>query len=109
MDIELQVNNSTSPRARFISWVPSPCRILVTNPSGSTGATVNVKISGKSAANGGAVVFGTKETGPFTANLSLAVPTNGGSAPFLVAGKFGRPSVNNGDVTIEVRNGTTLV
>jgi hypothetical protein len=29
--------------------------------------------------------------------------------PFFVAGRFGQRSVNNGDVTIEARNGTTLV
>jgi len=29
--------------------------------------------------------------------------------PFFVAGRFGRPSVNNGDVTIQARNGATLV
>jgi hypothetical protein len=39
----------------------------------------------------------------------LPVPTNGASVNFFVAGKFGRPSVNNGDVTIEARVGTTLV
>jgi tyrosinase len=39
----------------------------------------------------------------------LAVPINGTSVPFFVAGRFGRPSINNGDVSIEARTGTTLV
>jgi len=35
MDVELQINNSASPNARFVSWAPSPCRIRVTNPAGA--------------------------------------------------------------------------
>ena len=46
MNVELQINNSASPGARFVSWAPSPCRIRVTNPSGATSPTVNVQITG---------------------------------------------------------------
>ena len=41
--------------------------------------------------------------------MTLTVPVNGKSVPFFVAGKFGRPSVNNGDVKIEARVGAALV
>ena len=109
MNVELQINNSVSPNARFVSWAPSPCRIRVTNPSGATIAPVNVQITGVSAAGGGAVVFRRTTTGAFSNSLTLAVPINGASVPFFVAGRFGRPSVNNGDVRIEARTGTTLV
>ena len=109
MNIELQVNNSTSHGARFVSWTPSPCRIRVTNPSGATLPIVNVEIKGKSLASGGAVVFGKNTTGPFSKRLTLPVPINGTSIPFFVAGKFGQPSVKNGDVKIRARTGTTLV
>jgi tyrosinase len=109
MNVELQINNSASPATRFVSWAPSPCRIRVTNPSGVTTATVNLTITGASAASAGAVVFRRGTTGAFSNSLTLSVPINGTSVPFFVAGKFGRPSVNNGDVTIQARNGTTLV
>ena len=46
MNVELQINNSVSPEARFVSWAPSPCRIRVTNPSGATSPVVNVQITG---------------------------------------------------------------
>ena len=65
MDVELQINNSASPDARFLTWAPSPCRIRMTNPSGATGSTVNVRITGASAASGGAVVFRSGTTGAF--------------------------------------------
>lgn len=109
MNVELQINNSVNPGARFVSWAPSPCRIRVTNPSGVITPTVNLTITGVSAASAGAVVFRSGTTGAFSNSLTLSVPTNGTSVPFFTAGKFGRPSVNNGDVMIEARNGATLV
>jgi len=109
MNVELQINNSTDPRAQFVSWAPSPCRVRVTNPSGVTSPTVKIQITGRSASGGGEVRFRRNATGPFSSNLTVQVPINGASVPFFVAGRFGRPSVNNGDVTIEARAGNTLV
>ncbi|MDF0521703.1 tyrosinase family protein [Bradyrhizobium yuanmingense] len=109
MDVELQINNSTAPEARFVTWVPSPCRIRVTDPSGANASTVSVKIAAVSAANGGGVGFRSGTTGAFASSLTLTVPTNGTTVPFFVAGKFGQPSTNSGDVKIEARVGNTLV
>ncbi|MBC7900500.1 MAG: tyrosinase family protein [Saprospiraceae bacterium] len=109
MNVQLQINNSTSSGARFVSWAPSPCRIRVTNPSGATGLTVSIKITAKTVAGGGAVVFRQGTTGAFSNSLTLTVPIFGISVPFFIAGKFGSPSVNNQDVTIEAHRGTTLV
>src|SRR6266850_5851445 len=109
MNLEIQINNSAGPNARFVTWAPSPCRIRVTNPSGAITPTVNVQISSVSAASAGAVVFRGNNTGAFSNSITVAVPINGASVPFFVAGKFGRPSLNNGDVRIEARSGTTLV
>lgn len=109
MNVELQINNSVNPSARFVSWTPSPCRIRVTDPSGTTSPNVSVRITGRSAANGGAVVFRRSTTGSFSNSLTLSVPISGTSASFFVAGRFGRPSVNNEDVRIEGRSGNTLI
>ena len=109
MDVELQINNSPSPAARFLSWAPAPCRIRVTNPSGVTAPTVAIQITATSAASAGAVMFRAGSTGAFSNSLTVTVPIDGTSVPFFVAGRFGRPSVNNGDVTIEARNGAALV
>lgn len=109
MNVELQINNSTSTRARFVSWAPSPCRIRVTNPAGATSPVVNVQITATSAASAGAVVFRRGTTGLFSTSVTVPVPITGVSVPFFTAGRFGRPSVNNGDVTIQARMGTSLV
>jgi tyrosinase len=109
MTVELQINNSVNPQARFVSWVPSPCRIRVTNPSGATSPVVNVRITGRSVAGGGAVVFRRSTRGVFSNALTVPVPITGASVRFFVAGRFGRPSASEGDVRIEARSGTTLV
>jgi tyrosinase len=103
MKVELQINNSTSPSAGFVSWAPSPCRIRVTDTTGIVTPTVNVKITGVSTATGGDVAFRAGTSGAFSSSLTLPVPRNGASVPFFLAGSFGRPSVSNGDVTIEAR------
>jgi tyrosinase len=109
MNVQLQINNSVSPKARFVSWAPSPCRIRVTNPTGAPVPPVNVQITGRSVTGGGEVVFRKTASGAFSSSLTVAVPITGASVPFFVAGRFGRPSINNGDVRIEARTGTTLV
>jgi len=109
MNVELQINNSINPKAQFVSWVPSPCRIRVTNPSGAITPTVTIRLSSTSAATGGAVVFRKGTTGAFSNTLTLTVPINGTSVSFFVAGKFGRPSSSNADVRIDARFGTLLV
>ena len=102
MNVELQINNSTSARARFVSWVPSPCRIRITNPSGAASTHgMNIKLSSVSAASAGAVVFRKGTTGAFSNTLTVNVPINGTSVSFFVAGRFGRPSSSNGDVKID--------
>jgi tyrosinase len=108
MNVELQINNSANPLARFVGWAPSPCRIRVTNPAGAPSPVVNVQLTNVSVAGGGAVVFRRNTTGTFANNLTLPVPITGASVPFFVAGRFGRPSVNNGDVRIEARLSPSL-
>jgi len=109
MNVELQINNTANSAGRFISWAPAPCRIRVTNPSGTTAPTVNIRISAATVTGGGGVAFRAGTTGAFSNSLTVAVPTNGTTVPFFIAGQFGRPSIDNGDVTIEARQGTTLV
>ncbi|HEX6900454.1 MAG TPA: tyrosinase family protein [Thermoanaerobaculia bacterium] len=81
----------------------------MTDRSGATSLTVNVQITARTTTTGGAVVFRRGTTGTFSTSITVPVPITGASVPFFIAGRFGRPSINNGDVTIEARVGTTLV
>jgi tyrosinase len=109
MVVELQINNSSDPRARYVSWSPSPCRVRVTNPAGAPGPTVNIRMTSTSTAGGGQVKFRRNQTGAFSNTITLQVPTNGASAPFFVAGRFGFPSRADQDVRIDARRGNTVV
>jgi tyrosinase len=109
MTVELQINGSVDPKARYLTWVPSSCTIRMTNASGAGTPVVNAKLTGKSAATGGAIAFRKTATGAASTSLSLSLPTSGAPVPFFVAGRFGRPSAADGDVRIQVRVGTTLV
>jgi len=53
VNVELQINNSSDVKARFVTWAPSPCRVRVTNPAGAAGPAVSVRLAGVSAAGGG--------------------------------------------------------
>ena len=107
--VDLQINNSASPLARYLTWAPSPCRIRLTDPSGASTPVVNVTLTGRSGATGGAVVFRETATDSSSASLSLQLPIDGASVPFFVLGRFGQPSVSDGDVDIEVRDRTTVI
>ncbi|MGH7787509.1 MAG: tyrosinase family protein [Candidatus Binatia bacterium] len=109
MKIELEVNNSASPSARYVSWTPSPLRLRVTDPTGAPAPIVAVHLTSVSVASAGAVVFRLTDSGAFGNSVIVPVPTNGATVRVFVAGKFGRPSVNDGDVQIEARVLTTLV
>ena len=109
MNVEIEINNSPNANARYVTWAPSPCRIRVTNPSGVTTATVKVKVTSQSASSAGAVRLRKGTTGAFSKTISITVPVTGASVPFQVTGKFGRPSVDDQDVTLSAHVGANLV
>jgi tyrosinase len=109
MNVELQINNSTSTAAFFLGWTPSPCRIRVTNPSGTSGPSVDLQLSGTTQAGGGQLVFRAGATGKFVPAITLTVPTSGATVSFFAAGKFGQPSSSDGDVSVVITSNGTQV
>src|SRR6266545_3300868 len=57
MTVEFQINDSVDPKARYLTWMPSACTIRLTDASGAGKPVVTAKLTGKSAASGGAIVF----------------------------------------------------
>ena len=109
MNVELQINNSADASCAIRLWAPSPCRIRVTNPSGATGTDRQRHAHQR--------IGGQRRRGrvPQRYDGRIRQQRDGDGAdqrhlrPFFVAGRFGRPSVNNGDVTIEARMGSHVV
>src|ERR1044072_2001840 len=106
MDVEIQINNSPNANARFLTWSPSRCRVRITTPAGAQGqGQPPIRVSARTTAKSGSVVFRSGTTGAFAATLQLRVPVNGNWVEFFAAGQFGRPSVNLNDVQIQAKHG----
>ena len=96
MPIEIKINNSLNPNARYITYAPSPCQIRQT-PSSSA---LTVKLTSKAAKTGGgvAVFYANRVVGAQpTATLTVTLPANGTWVDFGLAGKQGKPSVDDLD------------
>ena len=110
MDVELQINNSASPDARFPDVVTFAVPRPHDQPSGRH--RPDRQLCGSPAPRRPAVApscFAAARRAPSPTASRVPVPVNGTSMPFFVAGRFGRPSAGNGDVRIEARAGNTLV
>jgi tyrosinase len=105
---ELVLNGNDSASARYVTWAPSPCKVRLSDSTGAPGP-VDVTLRNKPGGTGGRVVFAAKAGDPFETTLKITLPKSGAAVEVLVAGQFGRPSVDDKDVTIEVRAGTTVI
>jgi tyrosinase len=109
MNADIQINNSASSTARYVTWTPAPCRVRITNPTGAIGSSINVVLSAVSAATAGAIRFRSSPTGASSTTISLQLPVSGTSVPFFVVGQFGRSSNADGDVRIDAKVGGTVI
>jgi tyrosinase len=108
LDVELRVNNSADPRARYLSWSPSPCSVRLSNPTGATGP-VAVTLRNRPGGAGGQIVFRQTPTGAAASTLALTLPLDGTTVRCFLAGRFGAASVADGDTFVQIRRGTTLL
>ena len=108
MSIEIQINDSPAPGARYVTWAPSPCKIRLTDTTGIT-QPVTVRLRNKPGGTGGRVVFRRTLAATPAATLSLTLPLTGASVKFFIAGQFGRASFADGDAAIQARRGTTTL
>ena len=96
MPIEIRINNSLNPNARYITYASSPCQIRQTPAT----AALPVKLASKAANPGGgvAVFYASRTVGAQpTSTLNLTLPANGSWVDFGLGGKQGTPSVEDGD------------
>lgn len=109
MKAEIQINNSKSVKARYLTWAPSPCRLRITNPTGILLPLTAVTITAVAKKGGGMIVFRRGTSGAFSRSIKLKALLSGFSTTFYAAGLFGRASRNDGDVRIEARIGTRVI
>ena len=108
MAIEIRINDSLDPKARYITYAASSCQIRQTPAA----AGLTVTLSSKAAVTGGgeAVFYANRAVGAApTATLTLTLPAAGTWVKFGLGGKAGKPSVNDRDCLLVATAGTTNV
>jgi len=106
--IEILINGSADADARFVSWALSPCQIR-NNGAGAGGADLNIKLRTKATTKGGALVFAPDAATKPKDSIALTLPGTGAWVDFVMAGKFGKPSIADGDAAIQVLDGATVL
>ena len=106
MSLQVLINNNSDPSSDYITWTPTPCKIV-----SSDATAVNVKLSNKNT-SGGQISFSSSAAVAPANTITLTVPANG-SADFFIAGKFNLttgksfPSKNDKDAIIKISHATT--
>ena len=98
MPIEIKINNSLDPNARYITYSPSPCQIRQT--SGSA-LTVELTSTATTAGGGVAVFYANRMVGAQpAATLTVTLPANGDWVDFGLGGELGKASVDDLDCLV---------
>ena len=101
----ITINNDATTGSAYIGWSPAAASIHITNAP-QPGA-VNVVLQNRNTAIGGQMVFRSAYASAPTDTLALSLPGDGSPLSFFVSGKFGSPSVEDGDAAIAVTDATT--
>jgi tyrosinase len=112
--VVIEINEDATGKAAYATWAPAFCRARVVN-----GGTADVKVvlsndpAAVAAADRGEVLFAAhqqpwpKNTTATEQTLTLTLPGNGAWQPFVIAGKFGKPSTNDKDAVIVATDAAT--
>jgi tyrosinase len=100
MPIEVRINDSPDPKARYITYAPSPCQIRQT--PAATALAVTLSSRAASAGGGEAVFYPDRTVGAQpTPTLAVTLPADGTWVNFGLGGRLGTPSVDDLDCLLE--------
>lgn len=114
-EVEIRINEkgtalaTDNPTDDYLTWAPT---FALARLNVSMGSDVNVTLTNDNPNIGGNVRFAANldpwpiNTTATAATLALTLPADGSWVPFVVAGEFGSPSVNDKDAIIEVHQGS---
>ena len=112
---EIIINGNPGFESNYVTWAPVPCEIQLADREGIT-KPIDVTLKNRNPrSKGGQVVFfapvfvpGEMDTpGQEQDELKLTLPKDGSPIKFFIAGKFGKPSIENKDAVIEVIESST--
>ena len=107
--VEIRINEQTAglidnPTDDYLTWAPTYAMARLASPGASD---INIVLTNDNPNLGGNVRFAAHES-PWPANttatnatLSLTLPASGAWVPFMIAGEFGTPSINDKDAIVQ--------
>ncbi len=111
LEVEIQINQTKTGKDDYITWAPTFARARYKGRASLNPQPIKVVLTNDRLRAGGDVLFA-KYKNPWPINttatrktLTLDLPRNGKWVNFVVAGKFGRPSIKDKDAVIEVHKG----
>jgi tyrosinase len=108
MPIEVRINDSPDPKARYITYAPSPCQIRQT--PAATALAVTLSSRAASAGGGEAVFYADRTVGAQpTPTLALTLPADGSPVNFGLGGRPGTPSIDDLDCLLVASSASETV
>jgi tyrosinase len=101
MNIQITIDGADAAGANYITWAPVHGTISLAEAGGSTGSVDVVLRNQNPSGKGGQIVFREVIPGEEQDTLQLSLPADGTPVDLFVAGKFGRPSLEDEDAVIE--------
>jgi tyrosinase len=105
MRTEIMIDGADAAGANYITWAPVRSSIRLVEANGGADP-VDVLLRNQNPAEGGQIVFRDVISGAEQDTLQVSLRADGTPTEFFVAGKFGHPSVEDKDATIEVVKAT---
>ena len=106
MRTEIKIDGADATGANYITWAPVHSSIRVVEADGGVNP-VDVVLRNRNPAEGGQIVFRDVIPGAEQDTLRLSLPADGTPVDFFIAGKPGRPSVDDKDAVIEAVGANT--
>jgi tyrosinase len=110
--VEIQINNTAEDTDDYLTWAPTFCRAR--SADGTKHDVVLTNDPPGDIPTGGDVLFATDQS-PWPPNttatadsVALSLPASGAWVPFVIAGKFGKPSIKDRDAVIDVHSGSDV-
>lgn len=100
MNVEISIASTSDDGRVFLTWTPVQCTARLIDGPG-VGSAVSVSLR-NGAGSVGQVVFDTVRSHRGTPTLQLSLPGDGSPVRFWIAGQFQKPSLDFGDVRLEV-------
>jgi tyrosinase len=105
--VELMVNGTSDPAARYLTWTPYPAQLRLVDADGAPGPVPVVLRNADD--NVGRLAFRADPSEDGEPEAVVELPVDGSPVDFLLSGEFLAPSTDDGDAVLEAVVGDEVV